>query len=348
MTIDKGIFIRNIYYMLTYAFQELKQNNYEEIAGEEFDEIHDLFAEILVRGISYQLKQGLHKEYISCHGSLSTLKGKLDINGTINNLMRKQQKIDCEYDELSENNKFNQILKTTVQFLLKHPKVKSDRKASLKRLMLFFSNVEVIDILTINWTTMRFDRNCKTYQMLLYVCYFILDGMLMTTERGTYKMRDFSDEHMCRLYEKFVLEYYRKHYPELKAKATQIDWNIDKEQSTSSILPIMRTDITLTFKERTLIIDTKYYSKSMQCQFDKRTIHSNNLYQIHSYVMNYDVNHTGNVDGMLLYVKTEEDITPDGQTTFRDGNIIYYRTLDLNQDFENIKKQLDVFLEHSL
>ncbi|MCS3026687.1 hypothetical protein NXW75_29485 [Bacteroides xylanisolvens] len=54
----------------------------------------------------------------------------------------------------------------------------------------------------------------------------------------------------------------------------------------------MRTDITLTFKERTLIIDTKYYSKSMQCQFDKRTIHSNNLYQIHSYVMNYDVNHT--------------------------------------------------------
>lgn len=285
MTIDKGIFIRNIYYMLTYAFQELKQNNYEEIAGEEFDEIHDLFAEILLRGISFQLKQGLHKEYISCHGSLSTLKGKLDICGTVNNLMRKQQKIDCEYDELSENNKFNQILKTTVQFLLKHPKVKSDRKAALKRLMLFFSDVEAVDILTINWTTMRFDRNCKTYRMLLYVCYFILDGMLMTTERGAYKMREFSDEHMCRLYEKFVLEYYRKHYPELKAKATQIDWNIDKEQSTSSILPIMRTDIMLTFKERTLIIDTKYYSRSMQSQFDKRTIHSNNLYQIHSYVV---------------------------------------------------------------
>lgn len=41
---------------------------------------------------------------------------------------------------------------------------------------------------------------------------------------------------------------------------------------------------------------------------------------------------------MLLYAKTEEDITPDGQTTFRDGNVIYYRTLDLNQNFENIKE----------
>ena len=42
--------------MLAYAFQQLKQNNYEDIAGEKFDEIHDLFAEILIRGISYQLK----------------------------------------------------------------------------------------------------------------------------------------------------------------------------------------------------------------------------------------------------------------------------------------------------
>ena len=61
MTNDKGILIRNIYYMLAYAFQELRHNNYAEIAGEEFEEIHDLFAEILIRGISFQLKQGLHR-----------------------------------------------------------------------------------------------------------------------------------------------------------------------------------------------------------------------------------------------------------------------------------------------
>lgn len=33
MTIDKGIFIRNIFYMLSYAFQELRRNNYADIAG---------------------------------------------------------------------------------------------------------------------------------------------------------------------------------------------------------------------------------------------------------------------------------------------------------------------------
>ena len=65
MATNNNIFIHNIYYMLTYAFQELKQNNYEKIYGENFDEILDLFAEILHKGIAYQLKQGLRKEYVS-------------------------------------------------------------------------------------------------------------------------------------------------------------------------------------------------------------------------------------------------------------------------------------------
>lgn len=49
MTIDKNIPIKNIYYMLTYAFKELKHNNYEYIAGEDFSNAYDLFAEILSR-----------------------------------------------------------------------------------------------------------------------------------------------------------------------------------------------------------------------------------------------------------------------------------------------------------
>ena len=82
MTKDKNIFILNIYYMLTYAFRELKQNNYEEIAGENFDNIQQLFAEILIKGISCQLKQGIFKQYIIRKDSLPTLRGKLDLNAT--------------------------------------------------------------------------------------------------------------------------------------------------------------------------------------------------------------------------------------------------------------------------
>lgn len=344
MTEDKGILIRNIYYMLAYAFQELRQNNYAEIEGERFEDIYDLFAEIISRGISYQLKQGLYREYVGKNESMLTIRGKIDINGTIANRLRHNQQIACDYDELSENNIYNQILLTTATTLIRHSDVKKDKKAKLKQLMLFFQNVQPIDIHTIRWNALRFDRNNRSYRMLIYLCYFIINEWVMTTKDGKYKMHEFSDDHMCRLFEKFVLEYYKKHHPELKPCAAQIDWNIEKEESTTNILPIMQTDILLTMEERTLIIDTKYYTRSMQKQFDKSSIHSNNLYQIHTYVTEYDEDHTGKVDGMLLYAKTQEEIVPDGQMKRKDGNTIYFRTLDLNTDFETIKKRLDSFI----
>ena len=83
MTSDKGILIKNIYYMLAYAAQNPRFSDVVDIDGENFDEIHDLFAWILSKGISYQLKQGLHKAYINRTESKISLRGKLDINGTI-------------------------------------------------------------------------------------------------------------------------------------------------------------------------------------------------------------------------------------------------------------------------
>lgn len=345
MTEDKGILIRNIYYMLAYAFQELRQNNYAEIEGEKFDDIYDLFAEIIARGISYQLKQGLYREYVARNESMQTVRGKIDMRGTITNRLRNNPQIACDYDELSENNIYNQILLTTMITLISHSDVKKDRKSKLKKIKVFFNNVLPVDIHTIRWKALRFDRNNKNYRMLLYLCYFIISEWVMTTEDGKYKMREFSDEHMCRLFEKFVLEYYKKHHPELKPCAAQIEWNIDKELSTTNILPIMQTDILLSKEGRTLIIDTKYYGKTMQERYDKRTIHSNNMNQIHTYVTEYDKGHKGNVDGMLLYAKTQEAITPDGQITHNDGNIFFYRTLDMNTDFATIKKRLDSLVQ---
>ena len=345
MTEDKGILIRNIYYMLAYAFQELRQNNYAEIQGETFNDIYDLFSEILARGISYQLKQGLYREYVARNESLQTVRGKIDINGTIAKRMRNSKQMVCNFDELSENNVYNQILVTTAYILIKHSDVKKEKKAQLKRLMPFFQNVQPIDIHAIRWNVLRFDRNNRNYRMLLYICYFIVSEWLMTTEEGNYKMREFSDDHMCRLFEKFVLEYYKKHHPETKACAAQIGWNIVEEATDTSVLPIMQSDVILSLGQRTLIIDTKYYTKIMQTRYGKDTLRNAHLYQIHTYVDEYDKEHRHNVDGMVLYAKTKEDTLNDAQIRHQQGYTLFLRTLDLNVDFESIKSRLDSFLK---
>ena len=147
---------------------------------------------------------------------------------------------------------------------------------------------------------------------------------------------DFLDEQrMSRLYEKFILEYYRKEHKELDVSSSQIPWNLDNDES--SMLPVMQSDIMLHNKGKTLIIDAKYYSKSMQVQYDVHTVRSNHLYQIYAYVKNYDKDKSGDVMGLLLYAKTDEDIIPHN-TYQMDGNTIMVDTLDLNCDF-NLKSK---------
>jgi len=45
----------------------------------------------------------------------------------------------------------------------------------------------------------------------------------------------------------------------------------------------MQTDITLEAIDHKLIIDTKYYGKTLSIYYDTEKFHSNNLYQIYSY-----------------------------------------------------------------
>lgn len=75
MTKDKTILIRNIYYMLAYAFTELRKNNYANIAKENFEHVHDLLAEILYKGVSAQLKRGLHREYVARRDCMPVMRG---------------------------------------------------------------------------------------------------------------------------------------------------------------------------------------------------------------------------------------------------------------------------------
>lgn len=333
--------------MLSYAFSILKESSIEKVSGEDFDNIHNLFAAILSKGIGQQLKRGLHREYINRTDNLSAVRGKIDLSGTIQNRINCVQKISCDFDDLSENNIFNQILKTTVQLLIKHKDVEAKYRNDLKQKMLFFSEIDVLDPWLINWSRLRFQRNNQTYRILISLCQFILEGMLLNNESGEEKLASFVDEQrMCKLYEKFILQYYRKHYPQLKANASQIPWAVDDDCRT--MLPAMQSDITLSFGQKTLIIDAKYYSKNTQSQHDKRTIHSANLYQIFTYVKNKTLQDgftNQKISGLLLYARTEDEIQPDADFSMS-GNKISVKTLDLNKSFSELSEQLTQIAEH--
>lgn len=334
-----NIYIKNIYYMLSYAYRSLSASDIREMGSESFENIHDMFAHIVLSEMSRIIKRGLYRTYITTDDRLSVIRGKIILADTMRNIASNKKIISCEYDEFSENNIYNQVIKTTIIMLIRQDKVSHEKRRQLRKLLVFLDNVEELPINQIKWDTIKVRKENQNYRFIMVACDYILNGLVFSDSEGRYRMNDFiDDQKMHHLYEKFILEYYRYHYSNISAAPIAVNWDLD--DGFSDFLPKMQTDITLRYKGKVLIIDAKFYSHIMQQRFDNYSIHSGNLYQIFAYVKNYDRAHTGNVAGMLLYAKTDERIFPN-QTYQMSGNEISVKTLDLNADFETISGGLN-------
>lgn len=328
--------------MLSYAYQTLQETDKTYVSAEDFEHIHDLFAAILIHGTSSQIKRGLHRNYVSQVEALSGLRGQIRIAESVKQQTLTQKKLVCAYDDFTVDSYHNQVLKCTLLLLLRRGSVREENKTALRKILLYFGEVSVIEPNLIRWDALRYQRNSISYKALLDICRFVIKGLLLTTETGAHQLSGWlQDEAMHRLYERFVLSYYRRHHPEFSPTAAHIEWDLS-EPADTTYLPAMRSDITLRTADRTLIIDTKYYGRSMQHHtlYNSTTFVSGNLYQIFSYVKNHDKSNTGNVAGVLLYAKTDEAITPD-QDFVMSGNLISVKTLDLDSEWANIQSQLE-------
>lgn len=336
--------IQNIYYMLAYAYQSLSITTNSKVGIEAFEYADDLFANILSKGLARQIKMGLCNDYVSETEELLSPKGKIILSETIRNQVRQKKEVICRLDNYIENTYLNQILKTTAILLLRSPNVSKENRQALKKVLLYFTNVEEINPYRVEWKRLTYNRNNVSYRMLINLCYLIIEGMLMTDDEGNLRLNQFiDDQRMSALYERFILMYYKKHYPHYKVSRSQIPW--DSDDGIIDLLPRMKSDIMLEYKGKTLIIDAKYYGESLQTNtmYGNKTVHSNNLYQIYAYVKNKDIDKQGTVSGMLLYARTDGE-NPDNEYRLA-GNKISVKTLDLQCDFAFICSQLDSIAE---
>ncbi|WP_183094374.1 5-methylcytosine-specific restriction endonuclease system specificity protein McrC [Nocardioides stalactiti] len=337
-----SIAIRNVYVMMAYAFRAIRNAGTEQLAAERFDHLHDLLAEILVRGVGAQVKRGLHRDYLHRTEDLLGVRGRIDLARTVARRSTTPGRVICEFDEYEADTPHNRALKSVLVLLLRHGHVDPARKDALRRLLPHLEAVTLIAPTAIRWGDLTYHRANATYRLLLGVCELIVRGLIPTQDAGTAKLTSWvSDEAMSSLYERFLREYYAHHHPELAPAARTVSWDLDGPKDLRSQLPQMRTDVTLQHRGRTLIIDAKYYRQSMQTgAWGKSTIHSGNLYQILTYVKNEDTGRTGCVSGLLLYAQTEADEQPHVDVVIQ-GNRIGAQTLDLNQPWELLRDQLE-------
>lgn len=336
---EDTVVIRNIYYMMAYAFRAIDVKEFQKLASESFEHLDDLLAAILNIGISLQRKRGFERNYLEQNEDIAGLRGRLDLSKTARLIMSGKQQTHCYFDEFNEDTYKNRILKRCAEILLRNKDVDDIRHRDLKRSLLALRDVSSIDEHRIDWSRLKYHRDNASYRMLMNVCYLIIDRELLSENGEDKQLATFEDvRKLSSLYENFVLEYYRTHHPELKTDARIVKNGIGA--NAPAFLPSLCTDITLESDNGILIIDTKCYGRILSSNYGHEILSSAHRNQIFSYVMHESYGNEKPVQGMLLYALTEHEQAMHESWEELDHTFHCF-TLNLGQDFKDIAKQLD-------
>ena len=333
-----NVVIRNIYYMMAYAFRAIDLKEYERLKTEDFEEVDDLLAAILSIGMATQRRRGYERGYRPEEDDLAGIRGRIDFGQTARNEMARSPKVHCVYDEFTEDTQKNRILKATARILVSSPNVASTRRRDLKRCLVYMEGVSDIESKRVDWKRLKYDRNNSGYLMLMNVCFMVLNRRMLSTDVGENNIASFmDDQELHALYEKFLREYFKRHHPALHVSAKEIDNGIE---NAPSFLPKLCTDITLERGNKMLIIDAKCYGRILTLHYGNEKLSASNRNQILSYVLHAAYGNELDVSGMLLYAQTEKD--DPIQSEWKElGHTFQCRTLNLDREFKEIAAELD-------
>lgn len=331
--------IKNIYYMLCYAWGQLAEKDVVTVSGKDEKDIHQLLTRILVVKLRSLIKRGFYREYRADREEMSMLRGKILFSESVHSFSFNRGKMHCEFEELSLNIPHNQIIKTTLYYLLMVKNLEKGLFDDVKHLYNYFENVDVIKLNPSVFSKFSLHRSNHHYQFVLNICQFLYESLLIHENGKGASFTDFErdQKRMPRLYEEFVRNFYKMELLDYKVKRDRFYW--DAAGDHLSYLPIMETDISLENNHEKWIIDTKFYQDAVKGHHGSEKLVSGNLYQLFAYLNNYkDKNYPKKeLKGMLLYPLVGHEL--DLSYVIK-GYPIKVCTVDLNREWPVIHNRL--------
>ena len=350
--------IKNIYYLLCYAWDIAIYNVDKSCGSEEFSNIYNLLGRMLCDDVDTLIKRGFYKGYIDQVESTSRLKGQINISDSINQMTILKKQMICCYDDYSSNVLFNQIIKSTLIDFLKVPYLDKDICKKIKKLICYFDDVNYIYVTNRIFYSLRFNRNNRNYQRIINVCKLFRFGLIANENGNDFKFLGFIEEnYMNKIYEKFILNFYNHHldHKKYRVHAPNVEWKLDKnivnnlddyffiEEEPGN----RRTDIVIENKidNIELTLDAKYYKDMLVKKYmsdGKMTYRTSHLNQVRGYVLDSKFN--GQKYGGLIYPTVNENEKYEkGMLIPISGSYIIIKSLNLNQEWCDIEKDLVSF-----
>jgi len=336
--------IRNIYYLLCYAWNRLPESRVIDVSRLPATELADLFAFVLIGGVKHLVRRGLEQDYQSHREEIRGIRGRVDFLASGRRLLLAHGRASCEFDELIVDTSTNRILKATLRFLSGVPTLDRELKKELLRLCRCFREIKDVPLEARGFRKLQLHSNNRFYKFLLSICELVCGAWLVDEQSGQYRFRDFirDERKMARVFQDFVFNFYRIERPDLMPKSERIFWKaVSSTDPGLAMLPRMETDISISLPRAKLIIDTKYYSQTLSSNFEAETIHSANLYQLFAYLMNAEREEGKGLEGMLIYPVVDRELRESYQLHEFPIRVC---TVDLNRDWKDIRNELLSFV----
>lgn len=299
----------------------------------------DIIGEIFYRELSREVQKGIYNEYVSVENSIGNIKGKLLVtkHSKINRFNK--NKAYCAYDEFTEDNFFNRILKRTLDYLLRE--VKNERlKSNLRILERSFEEVsdEFIDKHYLN--RYKLNRRNERFKNTFELAKMILNGSIGDNSKG----KDFGFTllfEMNYLYEEYIGVVLKEIMCEeediivsTQEKSKYLLYNKKRNKEEISLKP----DIVIYKKGiPKIIIDTKWKRGTRN---GKENYSQADVYQMYAYVTSYKECEKC----VLLYPKEEDGGEVLWNVIGDDNKEILMRSVDLSS-YERTKEDLKLYWE---
>jgi 5-methylcytosine-specific restriction enzyme subunit McrC len=348
MSAISSVPVRNIYYLLCYAWNCLEEGDPAGVQNESATSLIELLGRVLVSGTTQLLKKGLHRTYVDRVEVVAGLRGQLQINDTIRRQLHLRATTSCRFDELTRNDLGNRILKASLRMILRYPRVDQDLRSDIELVLHRLREVDDAVLRADSFRRVQLHRNNRVYGFLLQVCRFIYENTFLEAD-GRAHFRDFVRDRakMAVLFQQFVFNFLDREQSTYTVSSPQLKWHESAGRvSTAAFLPNMLTDVLLTSRTpidnrpRTVVLDTKYYADAFQHHHDSEKARSENLYQLFAYLKNVEAEQgigRTRIDGVLLYPAIDHDFERRAMLL---GHEVVVRSVDLAKPWQAIHAEL--------
>ena len=335
---NKKIPIANIYYLLCYAWGHVEEGDVvrlDEVG--KLERVYDLLGKVLAEGTFWLIRRGIDRGYREVQEDIAGIRGKIAVGETVKRALRSRSQVACTFEEMSHDVLHNRILRSTLKSLTRFPHLDSNVATSVRSAHAKLAGVTHVVLSRRVFKQVQLDRNRRYYRFLLSVCRLIHEQLLVDEESGESRFTEFSEDRMERLYEDFIIEFYRReqnHY-RVNRRGRSIRW-VDEGTSVyqRKMLPRMEADVILESANRRIILDAKYYREAFGGRFGGK-LHSANLYQLLAYLRNREATEAPGPkhEGILLYPTVDETVAVD---ECLEGFPISARSINLGQNWRHI------------